>query len=58
MILTTTDLLRFLALIFALTCLCIVGFLDAEDEQLEADHYCQMVRDGYWPNYREIECPR
>lgn len=56
--LTTIDPLRVLLLVLALVCLGIVGHLDAEDAELEADHYCQMVRDGYWPNYQGIDCSR
>lgn len=30
----------------------IVGRMDADDAQLEADHYCEMVKAGHWPDYQ------
>ena len=36
----------------------IVGSMVAEDEQQAEAHYCQMVADGLWPDYRagEVDC--
>ena len=35
-----------------------VGSMVAEDEQKAEAHYCQMVADGLWPDYRagEVDC--
>lgn len=30
----------------------IVGRMDAEDAQLDVDHYCEMVKAGHWPDYQ------
>ena len=30
----------------------IVGAMDAEDAQAEQEHYCEMVKAGYWPDYQ------
>lgn len=30
----------------------IVGEMDATDAQLDADHYCEMVKAGHWPDYQ------
>ena len=35
----------------------IVGRLDFEDEQIEHAHYCEMVKDGYWPAFKG-ECQK
>lgn len=44
-----------LALIFGAYGL--MGTLDYEEELRQEQHYCQMVRDGAWPNYKpEINC--
>ena len=32
----------------------IVGSMDYADAKAEADHYEQMVCDGYWPDYRGV----
>lgn len=29
---------------------------DYEDEVLYAAHYCDMVKEGRWPNYNHINC--
>ena len=36
----------------------IVGAMGVNDEQCQQDHYCQMVADGLWPEYRkgEVNC--
>ena len=36
----------------------IVGSLAMDDEQKAEAHYCQMVADGLWPDYRagEVDC--
>ena len=36
----------------------LVGSIMVEDEQGQQDHYCQMVADGLWPEYRkgEVSC--
>ena len=27
-----------------------------EDEIREQAHYCDMVKNGHWPNYKEVDC--
>ena len=35
----------------------IVGQMDYEDAIEQDKHYCDMVREGHWPNFKpEIEC--
>lgn len=29
----------------------IVGRMDADDAESQADYYCQMVYSGHWPDY-------
>lgn len=29
---------------------------DCQETKNEGDLYCEMVRDGLWPNYKSIEC--
>ena len=38
----------------------VVGKMDAEDQQIQADHYSEMVCQGHWPDYRDIkpDCER
>lgn len=43
-----------LAALAAVLALGIVGRMDADDAQLEADHYCEMVKAGHWPDYKGI----
>ena len=30
----------------------IVGRMDESDARRQQDHYCKMVHDGYWPDYK------
>ena len=32
----------------------VVGEMSYEDEVLEHEHYCRMVSDGHWPDYKNI----
>lgn len=29
-----------------------VGYMDYEDEVATKNHYCDMVKTGYWPDYQ------
>lgn len=40
------------ALVVVLVLLGIVGAMDAEDAQRDADNYCEMVKAGHWPDYQ------
>lgn len=45
-------------LLTAIVMALILGFVgsilwEGNDEQKEQDHYCQMVADGYWPEYKK-----
>ena len=33
-----------------------ISNMDAKDKADQYDHYCEMVLDGDWPNYKNIEC--
>jgi hypothetical protein len=52
-----TQRLLIVAIIMAVV-MGIVGSMVAEDEQKAEAHYCQMVADGLWPDYRagEVDC--
>jgi hypothetical protein len=52
-----TQRLLIVAIIMAVV-MGIVGSMVAEDEQKAEDHYCAMVADGLWPEYRkgEVSC--
>lgn len=30
----------------------LAGAMDYEDQQAEQENYCEMVREGLWPDYR------
>ena len=30
----------------------LAGTMDYEDQQAEQEHYCEMVKAGYWPDYQ------
>ena len=34
----------------------IVGRCDSEQAQAEEDQYCQFVKEGTWPNFKNIDC--
>lgn len=37
----------------------LAGAMDYEDQQAEQEHYCEMVKGGYWPDYHgtyQSEC--
>jgi hypothetical protein len=38
----------------------VVSSMDFEDEQRDFDHYCNMVEQGHWPDFKEIadKCPK
>lgn len=43
--------------IFIVLAFGIVGQMDYEDAIEQDRHYCDMVRDGHWPNFKpEIDC--
>ena len=44
-------LLTVLSILFVLGC---VGELDYQDAVDEADHYTDMVCNGYWPDYERL----
>lgn len=31
----------------------VASTMDFEDEQREFDHYCNMVEEGHWPDYKD-----
>lgn len=40
------------AIVAVLVLLGIVGRMDADDAQADADNYCEMVKAGHWPDYQ------
>jgi len=41
----------------------LAGRMDYEDQRAEQEHYCEMVKAGYWPDYqgtyrRECRTPK
>ena len=55
-----TDTVKFiLGLAAILAIFGLVGEQDYQDAVAEEQHYCEMVKAGYWPAYREgVECVR
>lgn len=45
----------FLPIFFALLALGIVGTMDLEDAKADANYYNDMVCQGAWPNYKQVE---
>lgn len=43
-----------IAIIFCIVI--IAGSLDRQEAKYQAEHYCQMVNEGTWPNYKDIDC--
>lgn len=42
-----------ISIILVIAILLIVSTMDYQDEVMEQKHYCEMVREGYWPDYKE-----
>lgn len=40
------------AIVVLLAVLGMVGKMDADSAQIDADHYCEMVKAGHWPDYQ------
>jgi len=36
----------------------LVGTGDFIDANLEMAHYCSMVNEGHWPNYKDMDCSK
>lgn len=32
------------------------GTMDQQDQEIEQAHYCEMVKSGAWPNFKNINC--
>jgi hypothetical protein len=47
-----TDLLSILVIMIVTVMLMYVGQADYEAEQAEEETYCQMVKEGFWPDYQ------
>lgn len=49
---------QLLAAILMALILGFVGSMTMDDEQKEQDQYCQMVKEGLWPEFRggEVNC--
>lgn len=50
------NLRRLVAGVLVLLAIGTVGAFDAQDQQMEHERFCQMVSDGYWPNYKGVDC--
>jgi len=33
-----------------------VSSMDAKDQAAQESYYCEMVLDGDWPNYKNLDC--
>lgn len=55
-----SDTMKFiLGLVAIMVIFGLVGNQDYEDAVADEQHYCAMVKAGYWPAYREgVECVR
>lgn len=49
---------QLLAAILMALILGVVGSMTMDDEQKEQDQYCQMIKEGLWPEFRggEVNC--
>lgn len=50
--------MKFLALLGVLLMIFLVGQMDIQDEKEKEAHYCTMVSEGMWPDFKkgEIDC--
>tara|TARA_R100000687_G_C6452865_1_gene166169 strand:+ start:974 stop:1120 length:147 start_codon:yes stop_codon:yes gene_type:complete len=48
--------MKITAALLAITALLYVSEADYQQAEQDAEHYCEMVRDGTWPNFDEREC--
>ncbi len=46
-----TDLLSILVIMIVTVMMIYVGQADYEAEKAEEETYCQMVKEGFWPDY-------
>lgn len=44
------------AVLFGLYIVGLIGEEDYKDAVVEQAHYCDMVNQGHWPNYRHVDC--
>lgn len=50
------HLLVCLAAIVLFVAFVVVNTMSYNDAVIERDHYCQMVTEGHWPNYKGVDC--
>ncbi|MBN46231.1 MAG: hypothetical protein CMH23_07135 [Methylophaga sp.] len=50
----TNKVLTGIGIIVAVVLFGIVGRMDYEDELKSQAHYCEMVREGAWPDFKKI----
>jgi len=49
--------MKLIFVIAFVVCFGLVGGMDYQDQMSQQKYYCQMVDDGYWPNYdQSINC--
>lgn len=48
--------MKITAALLAITALLYVSESDYQQAEQDAEYYCEMVRDGAWPNFDEREC--
>ena len=48
-----SNIRNFLCLAISILCLGVAGASDYNDELEYQKQYCQMVKDGLWPDYQE-----
>lgn len=45
-----------LTLVFIVLTLVLASYNDAIEAEKQNEFYCEMVLEGYWPNYKSINC--
>ena len=49
-------LLKLLAIVFPITLIAVLASNEDYKEELrELEHYCHMVTEGHWPDFKEIQ---
>ncbi len=48
--------MKAIPILLAITALLYVSEADYHQAEQDAAHYCEMVRDGAWPDFKEVGC--
>lgn len=56
---SSNDAIQILALLVFLAAIYIfVGTMDYDDELAQQEYACEMVKRGYWPEYKNLKCEK